>query len=64
MGSVSTSTFKMLQNQFLNGGSGSTTNVQPERLSRSNDDLVSTNFYQITINIYMYRACIRLLIWV
>lgn len=39
VGSVSTSTFKMLQNQFLNGGSGSTTNVQPERLSRSNDDL-------------------------
>lgn len=51
MGSVSTSTFKMLQNQFLNGGSGSTTNVQPERLSRSNDDLVSTKFYQITIYI-------------
>lgn len=42
MGSVSTSTFKMLQNQFLNGGSGSITNVQPERLSRSNDDLVSS----------------------
>ena len=51
MGSVSTSTFKMLQYQFLNGGSGSTTNVQPERLSRSNDDLVSTKFYQITIYI-------------
>lgn len=39
VGSMSASTFKMLQSQFLTGGSGSTSNIQPERLSRSNDDL-------------------------
>ncbi|KAJ7374937.1 hypothetical protein OS493_005297 [Desmophyllum pertusum] len=39
-GSISESTFKMLQSQFLNSGSkGLPSAQQPDRLSRSNDDL-------------------------